>query len=263
MICDVRRPGTYSIVARDPDTLELGVAVQSHWFSVGSVVPWLRPGVGAAAVQSVPVPGGGPRVLELLEGMGAQDALRMLVAGDDERDYRQLGVVDAHGGAAVHSGAACIPYAGDASGAGYTCQANIMRTTEVWGAMSQAFEAAGGPLAERLVWALEAGEEAGGGGGGRRRRRPPIRRAGRRAARGRGARPLGRPARRGPLAAAGRARAPARPPPRLRAGGGGRRAGRPGPPRRGRDALRARGRARAGQRRARLLGGPGRCPGGQ
>src|SRR3954449_11569471 len=162
MMGGVRRPGTYSIVARDPDTLELGVAVQSHWFSVGSVVPWLRPGVGAAAVQSIPVPGGGPRVLELLEGMGAQDALRMLVAGDEEREFRQLGVVDAHGGAAVHTGAACIPYAGDASGTGYTCQANIMRTTAVWGAMADAYEAAGGPLAERLVVALQAGEEAGG-----------------------------------------------------------------------------------------------------
>src|SRR4051812_12139517 len=162
MMGGVRRPGTYSIVARDPDTLELGVAVQSHWFSVGSVVPWLRPGVGAAAVQSIPVPGGGPRVLELLEEMGAQDALRMLIAGDDERDYRQLGVVDAHGGAAVHTGPACIPFAGDASGTGYTCQANIMRTTEVWGAMAEAYEGSSGPLAERLVVALQAGEEAGG-----------------------------------------------------------------------------------------------------
>src|SRR5947209_19849555 len=77
MMRSVRRPGTYSIVARDPDTLELGVAVQSHWFSVGSVVPWLRPGVGAAAVQSVPVPDGGPRMLELLGGMSARDALRL------------------------------------------------------------------------------------------------------------------------------------------------------------------------------------------
>src|SRR3954451_14954542 len=162
MMGGVRRPGTYSIVARDPDTLELGVAVQSHWFSVGSVVPWLRPGVGAAAVQSVPVPGGGPRVLELLEGMGAQDALRMLVAGDKEREFRQLGVVDAHGGAAVHTGAACIPYAGDESGTGYTCPANSMRTTAVWGAMAAAYDAASGPLVERMVVELQAGEDAGG-----------------------------------------------------------------------------------------------------
>src|SRR3954469_9494943 len=104
MMGDVRRMGTYSIVARDPDTLDLGVAVQSHWFSVGSVVPWLCAGVGAVATQSVPLPGGGalaaqsgpgpgggPRVLELLEEMRARDALRMLVAGDEERDVRQVG----------------------------------------------------------------------------------------------------------------------------------------------------------------------------
>src|SRR3954466_15788652 len=104
MICDVRRLGTYSIVARDPDTLDLGVAVQSHWFSVGSVVPWLRPGVGAVATQSVPVPGGGPRLLEMLEEMGARDAVRMLIAGDEERDVRQVAVVDVHGEAGVHPG---------------------------------------------------------------------------------------------------------------------------------------------------------------
>ncbi len=158
----VRRMGTYSIVARDPGTLDLGVAVQSHWFSVGSVVPWLRAGVGAVATQSVPVPGGGPRVLELLEEMSAQDALRMLVAGDEERDVRQVGVVDARGDAAVHTGAGCIQHAGDASGEGFTCQANMMATPEVWGAMAEAYQAAAGPLAERLVIALEAGEEAGG-----------------------------------------------------------------------------------------------------
>jgi len=158
----VRRMGTYSIVARDPGTLDLGVAVQSHWFSVGSVVPWLRAGVGAVATQSVPVPGGGPRVLELLGEMSAQDALRMLVAGDEERDLRQVGVVDARGDAAVHTGAGCIQHAGDASGEGFTCQANMMATPEVWGAMAEAYQAAAGPLAERLVIALEAGEEAGG-----------------------------------------------------------------------------------------------------
>jgi uncharacterized Ntn-hydrolase superfamily protein len=158
----VRRMGTYSIVASDPDTLDLGVAVQSHWFSVGSVVPWLRAGVGAVATQSIPVPGGGPRVLDLLEEMSAQDALRMLVAGDEERDVRQVGVVDARGDAAVHTGAGCIPHAGDASGTGFTCQANMMATTEVWGAMAEAYRAAAGPLAERLVIALQAGEEAGG-----------------------------------------------------------------------------------------------------
>src|SRR3954452_25040169 len=126
MMRSLRRPGTYSIVARDPETLELGVAVQSHWFSVGSVVPWVRPGAGAAATQSIPVPGGGPRLLDEMAEMGARDALRMLLAGDDEGDYRQLGLVDAHGEAAVHTGRSCIPFAGDAVGDGFCCQANMM-----------------------------------------------------------------------------------------------------------------------------------------
>src|SRR5256885_3732053 len=162
MICAVRRLGTYSIVARDPDTLELGVAVQSHWFSVGSVVPWLRPGVGAVASQSVPLPGGGPHLLEALEGVGARDALRMAIARDDQRDVRQIGVVDARGEVAVHTGAGCIAHAGDATGPAFTCQANMMATPEVWGAMAASFESSTGPLAERLVMALEAGEDAGG-----------------------------------------------------------------------------------------------------
>jgi uncharacterized Ntn-hydrolase superfamily protein len=162
MMGSLRRPGTYSIVARDPDTLELGVAVQSHWFSVGSVVPWLRAGVGAVATQSVPVPGGGPRVLEALSEMSAQDALRQLVARDEERDLRQLGVVDARGEAAVHTGSACIDHAGDTSGPGFTCQANMMSTPGVWGAMAEEYGVAQGPLAERLLAALFAGEAAGG-----------------------------------------------------------------------------------------------------
>src|SRR3954468_6725022 len=158
----VRRPGTYSIVARDPDTLELGVAVQSHWFSVGAVVPWLLPGVGAVATQSIPMPGGGPRILKALEGMGARDALRMLLAADDEPDVRQVAVVDARGEAAVHTGAGCVPFAGDASGEGWTCQANMMATEAVWGAMAEAYAGAPGQLAERLLGALGAGEAAGG-----------------------------------------------------------------------------------------------------
>jgi uncharacterized Ntn-hydrolase superfamily protein len=162
MMGSVRRMGTYSIVARDPDTLDLGVAVQSHWFSVGSVVPWLRAGVGAVATQSVPIPGGGPRLLEMLDEMSARDALRMLIAGDDERDVRQVAVVDVHGEAAVHTGAACVAHAGDASGTGFSCQANMMATPDVWGAMAEAFQSAAGSLAERLVIALEAGEDAGG-----------------------------------------------------------------------------------------------------
>src|SRR3954468_23910525 len=123
MMRSLRRPGTYSIVARDPDPLELGVAVQSHWFSVGAVVPWLRPGVGAVATQSIPVPGGGPRALEAMAQMGARDAMRMLLPPDDEPDVRQVAIVDARGEAAAHTGAGCVPFAGDVAGEGWTCQA--------------------------------------------------------------------------------------------------------------------------------------------
>src|SRR3954464_4500226 len=105
MMGGVRRPGTYSIVARDPDTLELGVAVQSHWFSVGSVVPWVRAGVGAVATQSIPLPGGGPRARDVRGGGGARPPLRLLLADDEERDMRQLGLVDARGESAAHTGA--------------------------------------------------------------------------------------------------------------------------------------------------------------
>jgi uncharacterized Ntn-hydrolase superfamily protein len=94
--------------------------------------------------------------------MAAQDALRMAIAGDDQRDMRQIAIVDARGEVAVHTGAGCIAHAGDASGAAFTCQANMMATPEVWGAIAASFEASSGPLAERLVTALEAGEDAGG-----------------------------------------------------------------------------------------------------
>src|SRR3954467_5059565 len=142
MMRSVRRPGTYSIVARDPDTLELGVAVQSHWFSVGSVVPWLLPGVGAVATQSIPVPGGGPRILESLASMTAGASRRWLLAADGEPDVRQVAVVDGRGEAAVHTGAGCIPFAGDASGDGWTCQANMMASEAVWGGRADAFTVA-------------------------------------------------------------------------------------------------------------------------
>src|SRR5256885_6014675 len=101
-------------------------------------------------------------MLELLGGMDAHDALRMLIAGDGERDARQFGLVDARGEAAAHTGARCVAHAGDISGPGYTCQANMMATPEVWVAMAAGFESAAGSLAERLVQALEAGEAAGG-----------------------------------------------------------------------------------------------------
>jgi uncharacterized Ntn-hydrolase superfamily protein len=159
------RRGTYSIVARDPATGELGVAVQSHWFSVGSIVTWAQPGVGAVATQSIAEPAYGPRALERLRaGEDAAGALAALVAADPEGAVRQVAVVDAGGGVACHTGPDCIPFAGDAGGAGYSCQANMMASADVWPAMAAAFEAAPSetPLAERLLAALEAGERAGG-----------------------------------------------------------------------------------------------------
>jgi uncharacterized Ntn-hydrolase superfamily protein len=158
----VARHGTYSIVARDPDTLELGVAVQSHWFSVGSVVPFARAGVGAVAVQSVPDPETGPAVLAALAaGETARDALRRAVAGTDA-GMRQVGIVDALGRTAAWTGSGCIRHAGDADGAGFSAQANMMRSAGVPEAMAEGFTAATGTLAERLLAALQAAEAAGG-----------------------------------------------------------------------------------------------------
>lgn len=157
------RAGTYSIVAHDPRTGEVGVAVQSHWFSVGSIVPWTRAGVGAVAVQSVPDPAVGPRLLDRIEaGEAPEAALAAELAGDDQRDFRQIAVAAADGRVAAHTGASCIAYAGDVAGAGFSCQANIMASERVWAAMAAAFPAASGPLARRLLAALDAAEEAGG-----------------------------------------------------------------------------------------------------
>src|SRR5262245_4998170 len=123
----LRPVATYSIVARDPHTGEMGVAVQSHWFSVGPVVPWAEAGVGAVATQSFVNVAHGPNGLQLLRsGLSAPDALAALLAGDAGRDVRQIGIVDAQGHAAAHTGSKCIVAAGDHVGDGYTCQANLM-----------------------------------------------------------------------------------------------------------------------------------------
>jgi uncharacterized Ntn-hydrolase superfamily protein len=157
------REGTYSIVARDPESGEVGVAVQSHWFSVGSVVSWARPGVGAVATQSIGEPSYGPNALDLLaEGVPPDEALARLVAADEREQFRQVAVVDAAGRVAVHTGARCIAYAGHQTGEGYSVQANMMASTEIWPAMARGFEAADGSLARRLVAALRAAESAGG-----------------------------------------------------------------------------------------------------
>ncbi len=159
----VRPVATYSIVARDPATGDLGVAVQSHWFSVGSLVPWARAGVGAVATQSMVEPSYGPLGLELMAaGKDAPAALAGLLAADPRADIRQVGMVDAAGRAASHTGANCIPEAGHRIGDGYAVQANLMGPATVPDAMAAAFEAATGPLAERMLAALAAAQAEGG-----------------------------------------------------------------------------------------------------
>jgi uncharacterized Ntn-hydrolase superfamily protein len=159
---------TYSIVARDPETGELGVAVQSHWFSVGPIVPWAEPGVGAVATQANAEISYGPRGLELMRsGATAEQALARLVEEDEGHEGRQVAMVDARGGVAVHTGGAAIAYAGHITGDGVSCQANIMVSERVWPEMLEAYTATGGSLIERLLAALDAAELAGGDARGR------------------------------------------------------------------------------------------------
>lgn len=154
---------TYSIVARDPNTGEMGVAVQSHWFSVGSIVSWGEAGVGVVATQSFVNPSFGQRGLEMLkQGMTAQEVVDLLIASDEGRDFRQLAIVDAKGNSAAYTGSKCIPEAGHIVGDNYCVQANLMLSNLVWSEMSKAFESSDGPLAERLIAALEAAQNVGG-----------------------------------------------------------------------------------------------------
>lgn len=159
---------TYSIVARDAESGDFGIGVQSHYFGVGPVVPWAESGVGAVATQSLVNIAFGPQGLDLLrQGESAEETLQILLAGDEGRDQRQVAIVDAEGRVAVWTGARCIPAAGHLRGDGYSVQANLVAGEEVWRAMGTAFEEASGPLAERLVAALEAAEAAGGDRRGR------------------------------------------------------------------------------------------------
>jgi uncharacterized Ntn-hydrolase superfamily protein len=154
---------TYSIIAFEPETRECGVAVQSHWFSVGGIVTWAEPGVGAVATQAVVEPAYGPRGLELMRGgRTAPEALLEALGADELSAARQVAMVDAHGGIAAHTGGDCMRFAGQEVGHHHSCQANLMRSGEVWGAMSEAYLAAPGALADRLLDALDAGEAAGG-----------------------------------------------------------------------------------------------------
>ena len=154
---------TYSIVARDDRTGELGVAVQSHYFGVGSLVSWAEAGVGAVATQSVAEPAYGPRGLELMRaGASAPEALHRLLADDRQERVRQVAFVDRHGRVAAHTGARCIREAGHRVADGVSAQANIMERATVPDVMVAAYRAGGGDLAERMLEALEAAEREGG-----------------------------------------------------------------------------------------------------
>ena len=154
---------TYSIVARDAKTGEIGVAVQSHWFAVGPLVPWAEAGVGAVATQSFVDPSYGKLGLDLLRaGRSGPDALKGLLAADENREVRQVAIIDAQGKVAAHTGSKCIPMAGHHVGAGFSVQANLMLDEKVWSAMARAFEATEGDLAGRMLAALEAAQAAGG-----------------------------------------------------------------------------------------------------
>jgi uncharacterized Ntn-hydrolase superfamily protein len=154
---------TYSIIARDPDSGAVGVAVQSFYFSVGAVVPWAEAGVGAVATQSFVDPSYGPLGLELMRrGKSAPDALQALVALDPGAAYRQVAMIDMRGRVAVHTGERCLEAAGHCVGEHVAAQANLMARETVWGAMIEAFTRAEGDLATRFLAALDAAEREGG-----------------------------------------------------------------------------------------------------
>ena len=154
---------TYSIVARDPDSGNFGVAVQSHWFQVGPIVPWAAAGVGAVATQSFVRVDYGPKGLELMKaGKSATQALEQLLGEDPQKDVRQVAMVDARGRVAAWTGPRCIIAAGDQQGEAYSVQANLMDKDTVWPAMARAYENAEGDLADRMLAALEAAEAEGG-----------------------------------------------------------------------------------------------------
>ena len=154
---------TYSIVARDPNTGELGVAVQSHWFSVGPIVAWAEAGVGAVATQSFVDPSYGKNGLELMRsGKSAPDTLKELLAKDEAREVRQVAMIDAQGRVDAFTGKNDIQAAGHIVGTNFSVQANLMLNETVWPAMARAFENAKGDLAERMLAALDAAQAAGG-----------------------------------------------------------------------------------------------------
>ncbi len=155
--------GTFSIVGYDPKNGDLGVAVTSKFFAVGSVVPWAKAGVGAVATQSFANTTYGPRGLEIMaKGKTPEEAIKELTEGDPQRDRRQVGMVDAKGNVATFTGKGCIPWAGGVTGKHYAAQGNILVGEKVVKAMGEAFKKTEGSLAEKLMAALEAGDSAGG-----------------------------------------------------------------------------------------------------
>jgi len=162
-VTPLRPVATYSIVARDPATGELGVAVQSHWFSVGPLVPWAEAGVGAVATQSLVEVSYGPLGLDLMRaGRTAPEALAGLLAADPHPEVRQVAMIDAQGRVAAHTGEDAILAAGHQTGEAYSVQANLMEHPTVWPAMARAFESTEGDLAARMLAALEAAQAEGG-----------------------------------------------------------------------------------------------------
>ncbi len=154
---------TFSIVARDPNTGELGVAVQSHWFSVGSIVAWAEAGVGAVATQSFVDPSYGKNGLDLMRsGKSAPDTLKELLDKDEGREVRQVAMIDAQGRVDAWTGKNDIQAAGHIVGNNFSVQANLMLNDKVWPAMAHAFESTKGDLAERMLAALDAAQAAGG-----------------------------------------------------------------------------------------------------
>ncbi|WP_251551915.1 DUF1028 domain-containing protein [Neobacillus muris] len=154
---------TFSIVGYDPEGKEWGIAVQSKFLGVGAVVPWARAGAGAAATQSYANTAYGPIALDLMgQGKSAQETLKLLLADDPDKEMRQVGLIDAKGNAASYTGSACYDWAGDMTGAHFAAQGNILVNEKTVTVMAETFQSAEGNLAERLLAALEAGQEAGG-----------------------------------------------------------------------------------------------------
>lgn len=154
---------TYSIVARDPATGQMGVAVQSHWFSVGSLVTWAEAGVGAVATQSFIDPAYGPLGLQLMRaGKNAKQALAAIIASDPGEAVRQVAMIDAQGNVAAHTGSKCIPAAGHYVGENFSVQANLMLNDKVWPAMKEAYQKTSGDIADKMLAAMDAAQAVGG-----------------------------------------------------------------------------------------------------